>query len=58
MTTIYQNARSEEEVREEIKAMRETSKEITKSKETAFQFLVDNGFITRKGKLTPRYGGK
>ena len=58
MTTIYQNARSEEEVREEIKAMQKASKKITKDSKTAFNFLVDNGFITPDGKLTKQYGGK
>jgi uncharacterized protein Yka (UPF0111/DUF47 family) len=58
MTVIYQNNRSEEEVRKEIKAMGKVSREIRKSPESAFRYLVDNGFVTEDGKLTQRYGGK
>ncbi len=58
MTTIYQNARSEKEVREEIEAIRAASREIRKSPQSALDFLVKNGFVTPDGKLTKEYGGR
>jgi hypothetical protein len=58
VTTIYQNVRSEEEVRREVEAIKEVSREITKDGDSAFDFLVKSGFITREGKLTPHYVGK
>lgn len=46
---------SKAEVREEIRAIKETTRQVTKSPETARAFLRKNGFITRGKKLSAKY---
>jgi hypothetical protein len=48
---------SEREVQKQIKAIRSASDRIAASKETARAYLQKNGYITKSGKLTKRYGG-
>ncbi|MGC1479015.1 MAG: hypothetical protein WA771_00815 [Chthoniobacterales bacterium] len=45
------------QVREEVETIQRASKKILASKETAREFLVKFGFITKSGKVTRRYGG-
>lgn len=54
MTIVFTRP-TEAEVKREISAMRATSKRILRSKKTAREYLVKNGFITKDGKLHPRY---
>jgi len=55
--TIITTGPSEQEVKDRIKTMRAASDKITASKETARAYLIKNGFMTKGGKLTKRYGG-
>ncbi len=55
--TVVVASRTQKEVRKDIQAMQKASKEILKSKASARAYLVENGFITKSGKLTKRYGG-
>ena len=48
---------TKEEYERELKALRDASKEICRTPETARAFLIKHGFITKSGKLTKRYGG-
>ena len=54
MVTVL-NPRSEKEVKEEIKKIREAGKRIRKTKASARAFLVKHGFNTKDGELTKRY---
>ena len=49
--------RSRAEVDEIIAGMREVTKDLMTSKVKARKFLIKNGYITKSGKLTKRYGG-
>ncbi len=49
--------RSEAEVDAIVASIRKVTKEITKDKKTARDFLIKYGYITKSGKLTKRYGG-
>jgi len=55
--TVITTGPSEKEVKDQIKAMRAASDRITASKESAREYLLKNGYITKSGKLTKRYGG-
>jgi hypothetical protein len=46
---------NEIEVRESLKRMEESRKEITASKDASMKFLVDAGIIDGSGKLQPHY---
>jgi hypothetical protein len=46
---------SKAEVRREIRAIKETTRRVTTSPETARAFLLKNGFITRQKKLSAKY---
>ena len=48
----------EEDMRQLAQAIREGTKKITRTPETAMAHLVKLGMLTPDGKLTPRYGGK
>lgn len=47
----------DKKVKEQIKVLREATKENTASKSTALKFLMRAGIVTSSGKLTKRYGG-
>jgi hypothetical protein len=49
--------RSNAEIERDIAAIRRAGKKITRSKQTARAWLIKNGFITKSGKPTKRYGG-
>ena len=46
---------SKAEVRREISAIKETTRQVAKSPEAARAFLLKNGFITRGNKLSAKY---
>lgn len=46
---------SKAEVRREISVIKETTRRVTKSQETAREFLRKNGFITSGNKLSAKY---
>jgi hypothetical protein len=46
---------SQSQVKETIEKMRKKSKELSKTRETAREFLIRHGFITKSGKLTKHY---
>ena len=48
----------EEEMRQLSQAIREGTKKITRTPETAKAYLVELGVVTPDGKLTPEYGGE
>ena len=48
----------EEDMRRLAQAIREGTKRITRTPETALAHLVKLGMLTPDGKLTPRYGGE
>ena len=48
----------DERMRQLAKAIRDGTKEITRTPETAKAYLIRLGAITPDGKLTPRYGGE
>ena len=45
------------DIEHEIESLRKASEEVCKSKESALDFLVHYGFLTKDGKLTDRYSG-
>jgi len=45
------------ELKREIQEIRAAGKAIRRTKESARDFLVKHGFVTKSGKLTKRYGG-
>ena len=49
--------RSVAEVDRDIAAIERGSKKLMRSKKAARAWFVKNGFITKGGKLTKRYGG-
>jgi len=55
--TIVKNRDSAEQVKQEIQAMHKAGKRVRASKASAKAYLHKNGFITKTGKLTKRYGG-
>jgi hypothetical protein len=55
--TVVLAGPSEKEVKAQIEGMRAASARITQSKESARDYLVKHGYITKSGKLTKRYGG-
>jgi predicted neutral ceramidase superfamily lipid hydrolase len=55
--SIVTRPRSEAEVNAIVASIRKVTKEITKDKKTARDFLVKHGYVTKTGKLTKRYGG-
>lgn len=54
MTTGYSSL-TPQDVRRQIASMERSAKKITKSKATARAFLIKAGFITKNGKLAPKY---
>lgn len=46
---------SKAEVQREIHALKETTRRVTTSPEAARAFLLKNGFITRRNKLSAKY---
>jgi hypothetical protein len=46
---------SKADVHREISALKETTRQVTKSSQSARAFLFKNGFITRKNKLSAKY---
>ena len=40
------------------KQLDKRTKDATKTEQSARKFLIDGGFYTPEGKLTPAYGGK
>jgi hypothetical protein len=46
---------SEKQVRQEIRAMKAVGKRINATPASAKAFLLKHGFITKAGKLHPRY---
>ena len=46
---------SEKEVKQELRAMKAASKRVNATPATAKAFLLKHGFITKAGKLHPRY---
>lgn len=48
---------AESEAAEIIATVRKVTKELMSDKAKAREFLIKNGFITKTGKLTKRYGG-
>ena len=53
--TIVLAKPSAAEVRKEIRAMRQASKEIFTSKKATRAFLIKGGYITKDNKLAPAY---
>lgn len=53
--TVLIGKPTEKQVREEIRAMKRASKRINATPATAREFLLKHGFITKSGKLHPRY---
>ena len=49
--------RSEKEVDRIVAVISSATKELVTSKKKARGFLIKNGYITKSGKLTKRYGG-
>jgi len=49
--------RSRKEIDHEIKLLKRNAQKILKTKASARKFLIQNGFITKTGKLTKKYGG-
>jgi len=49
--------RSKQEIDNEINLLRKNARKIFKTKASGRKFLIDNGFITKAGKLTKKYGG-
>ncbi|HEV7405066.1 MAG TPA: hypothetical protein VGO11_19135 [Chthoniobacteraceae bacterium] len=49
--------RSKEEVDEMIASLHRGTAKLLKSKKKAREFMIKNGFMTKDGKLTKRYGG-
>jgi hypothetical protein len=49
--------RSKREIDREISLLKRNAGKILKTKASARKFLVENGFITKAGKLTKKYGG-
>jgi hypothetical protein len=45
------------ELKREIQEIRAAGKAIRHSKQSARDFLVKHGFVTKSGRLTKRYGG-
>jgi len=55
--SIVTRPRSEAEVTKIVDSIKRVTKELTRNKETAREFLRKNGYITKTGKLTKHYGG-
>ena len=55
--SILTRPRSEKEVDKIVAVIHSGTKELLKSKRTARKFLIENGYITKSGNLTKRYGG-
>jgi len=49
--------RSRQEIDREIKLLKRNARKILKTKASARKFLIQNGFITKAGNLTRKYGG-
>ncbi|HYR59074.1 MAG TPA: hypothetical protein VEO95_10605 [Chthoniobacteraceae bacterium] len=49
--------RSKTEIERDIAAIEKGTKKIMRSKKSAKAWFIKNGFITKSGKLTKRYGG-
>ena len=49
--------RSDAVIAEEQRQIRQYMRELLNDKEAARAFLIKGGFITKKGKLSKRYGG-
>ncbi len=45
------------ELKHEIQEIRAAGRTIRRTKDSARDFLVKHGFVTKSGKLTKRYGG-
>lgn len=56
MSTVTR-PRSEAEVTKIVASIKKVTKELTRNKKTAREFLTKNGYITKAGKLTRHYGG-
>lgn len=57
MSIIVTSSRTEEDVQREVQDIREESERISASKETAKAYLIELGYLTVDGKLSPQYGG-
>jgi hypothetical protein len=53
--TVVLAQRSDKQLREEIRAIKAAGKRINATPAKAKAFLLKHGFITRSGKLHPRY---
>jgi len=49
--------RSRQEIDREIKLLKRNARKILKTKASARDFLIQNGFMTKAGNLTKKYGG-
>jgi hypothetical protein len=49
--------RGSAEIKRDVEAIKRGSAKIRRSKKAAREWLIKNGFITKSGKLTKRYGG-
>jgi hypothetical protein len=55
--SIVTTPRTEAEVDKIVATVKKVTKELIRNKAKGRAFLVKHGYLTKKGKLTKRYGG-
>jgi len=53
--TIIKNNVTAQNVKREVRQMREAARKVSASKESALQFLVSTGMYTAQGQLKPQF---